>query len=128
MILLTKCNVSMSKVGKVICTVCKNLTGKIPERLPSNDTLDRILSEAKFVAQSHIVDCTINNDDPSSLLGNCLHSDATSKFHHHYQGFQITLGDGKQISIELQEVGSGDSETLMDAFKDSIDNLASAVS
>ena len=102
MILLTKCNVSMSKVGKVIRTVCKNLTGKISERLPSNGTLDRILSEAKFVAQSHIVDCMINDNDPSSLLGNCLHSDATSKFHHHCQGFQITLVDGKQIWVLLK--------------------------
>ena len=108
MILLTECNVSMSKVGSVITTVCKNLLGKIPEKLPSKGTLHRILNEAKFVAQTQVYQCLEEGGDPSAFTGNTLHSDATTKFHHHYQGFQATLLDGKQISIGLIEVGAGD--------------------
>ena len=127
MILLTECNVSMSKVGKVVSTVCKNLLGKLPERLPSNGTLHRILNEAKFVAQTQIYQCLEEGGDPSNLTGNTLHSDATTKFHHHYQGFQTTLRDGKQMTLGMVEVGSGDANTYMEAFKSVIGDIAEAV-
>ena len=65
--------------------------------------------------------------DPTHLTGNTLHSDATTKFHHHYQGFQITLRDGKQITIGLTEVGAGDADTYLDAFKSTIHEIADAV-
>eukprot|EP00057_Strongylocentrotus_purpuratus_P006869 XP_011661343.1 PREDICTED: uncharacterized protein LOC105436956 isoform X1 [Strongylocentrotus purpuratus] len=128
MILLTECNVSMSKIKKVINTVCKNLLGKLPERLPSLGTLDRILSEAKFVAQNQIFKCMEEGGDPTKLTGNTLHNDATTKFHHHYQGFQVTLLNGKQMTIGLREVGAADTDTLMDAFTSTIEEITAAVS
>ena len=128
MILLTECNVSMSKVKMVINTVCKNLLGKLPERLPSLGTLDRILSEAKFVAQNQIYKCMEEGGDPTTLTGNTLHNDATTKFHHHYQGFQVTLLNGKQMTIGLREVGAADTDTLMDAFTSTVEEITAAVS
>ena len=59
MILLSECNVSMSKVNKVIQTVLKNLTGKIPEQLPSKGVLSRLLVEAKFIAQKQIAEAMV---------------------------------------------------------------------
>ncbi|XP_003729015.2 uncharacterized protein LOC100888157 [Strongylocentrotus purpuratus] len=127
MVLLTECNVSMPKVGNVITTVCKNLLGKLPDKLPSHGTLHRILNEAKFVAQTQIMEYMEEGGDPSNLQGNTLHSDATTKFHRHYQGFQVTLPDKEQISIGLVEVGAGDAETYLDAFKRAISDIAEAV-
>ena len=127
MVLLTECNISMSKVSKVIRTVCKNLLGKLPDRLPSQGTLHRILNEAKFVAQNQIYEYMEEGGDPSNLTGNTLHSDATTKFHHHYQGFQITLRNGKQITIGLTEVGAGDAETYLEAFRSTVKEIAEAV-
>ena len=77
MTLLTECNVSMSKVTQVINTICKNLMGKLPKRLPSLGTLDRILLEAKFVAQTQIYKF-MEEEDPTELTGNTLHNDATT--------------------------------------------------
>ncbi|XP_072049567.1 LOW QUALITY PROTEIN: uncharacterized protein [Amphiura filiformis] len=128
MVLLTECNVSMQKVGKVISTVCKNLLGKLPDKLPSQGTLHRILNEAKFVAQAQIAEYMEEGGNPADLQGNTLHSDATTKFHRHYQGFQATLKDGQQISIGLVEVGAGDAETYLNAFKSIVGDLAEAMS
>ena len=77
----------------------------------------RLLVEAKSVAQQHIVEAILNDSDPASFIGNTLHSDATSKFFKHYQSFQVTLPDGKVMSIGLSEVGSGDANTLMKSFR-----------
>ena len=87
---------------------------KLPKRLPSLGTLDRILSEAKFVAQTQTYKC-MEQEDPTELTGNTLHNDATTKFYYHYQGFKVTPLNGKHITIGLREVGAGDRH-LLDAF------------
>jgi hypothetical protein len=43
--------------------------------------------------------------DPAALVGNTLHSDATSKYFKHYQSYQVTLSNGNSMSIGLTEVG-----------------------
>ena len=124
MALLTECNVSMNKVNNVICTVLQTFTGKIPQRLPSLAVKSRLLLEAKSVAQQQIVDAMLKDYDPTTMTGNTLHSDATSKFLKHYESFQVTLPDGNSMSIGLSEVGSGDADTLMNSFKTLINELA----
>jgi hypothetical protein len=51
----------------------------------------RLLLEAKSVAQQQIVDSMLKDYDPTTMTGNTLHSDATSKFFKHYESFQVTL-------------------------------------
>ena len=97
-------------------------TGKIPQRLPSLAVKSRLLLEAKSVAQQQIVDAMLKDYDPTTMTGNTLHSDATSKFFKHYESFQVTLPNGNSMSIRLSEVGSGD--TLMNSFKTLINELA----
>jgi hypothetical protein len=84
----------------------------------------RLLLEAKSVAQQQIVDAMLKDYDPTTMTGNTLHSDATSKFLKHYESFQVTLPDGNSMSIGLSEVGSGDADTLMNSFKTLINELA----
>ena len=91
MYLLTECNVSMSKVNEVITAVMKNLGGKVPQRLPSAGCLARILIEAKSVAAQQVATSMMAGADVANQSGNCLHMDATTKYHHHYQGYEVII-------------------------------------
>lgn len=93
MTLLTECGVSQKKVNDIMNVVLRNLTGTHLTRLPSAGAKSRLLIEVKRVAQKQIGDAmlTYENDlpdqiDPNTYIGNkgnCLHQDATSKFHKH---------------------------------------------
>jgi hypothetical protein len=56
--------------------------------------------------------------------GNCLHQDGTSKFHRHFQSFQVTTAEKRTYSIGLTEVGARDTVTLMEAFKTQVEELS----
>jgi predicted component of viral defense system (DUF524 family) len=99
MSLVTECNVSLNKVNSVISTVLHKLSGVLPDRLPSMTVKSRLLIEAKAVAQQQIVDAMLQDVDPVALVGNTLHSDATSKYFKHYQSYQVTLSNGNSMSI-----------------------------
>jgi stress-induced morphogen len=49
------------------------------------------------IAQQQIVDSMLKDYDPTTMTGNTLHSDATSKFFKHYESFQVTLPDGNSM-------------------------------
>jgi hypothetical protein len=59
----------------------------------------------------------IQDVDPATLVGNTLHSDATSKYFKHFQSYQVTLSNGNSMSIGLTEVGGADSDTMLQSFK-----------
>ncbi|CAC5376804.1 unnamed protein product [Mytilus coruscus] len=100
--------------------------GKHLTRLPSAGVKSRLLIEAKRVAQKQIVEEMLSYEydlpdkiDPNTYIGskgNCLHQDATSKFHKHYQSFQLTTHDNKTLSVGLNEVGSGDAASIMSSL------------
>jgi chromosome segregation ATPase len=55
MSLVTNCNVSLRKIPDVINAVLSNLTGKLPERLPSPSLISsRIMLEAKYIASNQV--------------------------------------------------------------------------
>ena len=60
--------------------------------------------------------------------GITLHSDGTSKFQRHFQNFQITTAEGKTLSTGLFEVAAGDTETLMKAFLQNIEDIRGTIS
>ena len=127
MTLMTECNVSLKKVNRVISTVINNLTGKLPERLPSMAVRSRLYVEAKAVAHQQIVQAMLASSKPDEMLGSTLHSDATSKYFKHYQSFQVTTSEGQALSIGLSELGGSDSVSVMDSFKALVDDLAQTV-
>ena len=86
--------------------------------------------EAKRVAQCQVATATCMLDNgPSSQLqyGNCLHQDGTSKFHRHFQSFQVITAEKRTYSIGLTEVGARDTVTLMEAFKTQVEELGSSL-
>ena len=56
-----------------------------------------------------------------------LHQDGRSKFHCHFQSFQITTADGKKLSAGLSEVARGIADTLFTEFQELISELADAI-
>lgn len=50
--------------------------------------------ETKTVASWHVVEKMLENYDLNETEDHTLHQDATSKFHCHYEGAQITMKDG----------------------------------
>ena len=61
------------------------------------------------------------------MTGNCLHSDATSKFHKHYQGFQIYSTSGKFYSAGKAEMGDASAKGVMDLFNYLLQELSGSV-
>ena len=121
-------NVSMSKVNEVIRTVLKKLTGKSLSRLPSKAVHSRLLVEAKHLADVQLGRAMLEEADPSQVVGNTLHGDGTTKYHRHYQDFEITTPPCQTYSMGLLELGKSDTEAIMDSFKYRVKEIAQALS
>ena len=117
----------MSKMNVVIRAVVKTMAGQDLTRLPSKAVLSRLLVEAKTIANVQVVEAMLEEADEDGLYGHVLHSDAASKFHRHYQGFQLTTPTGKTLTLALSETVGGSAEELTEAFTDAVNQLASAV-
>ena len=86
----------------------------------------RIMAGAKIVVCAQVGSAMLKGFDPTDMKGNVLHQDATTEFHTHYEGMQVTIKDGNNMSIGLSKVGGGDGATYTDVFKDIIEDLDSA--
>ena len=82
--------------------------------------------EAKRVAQSQVAEAMLTGQG-QELKGNTLHQDGTSKFHRHFQSFQITTSEGTTLSAGLSEVARADASTLTSEFHDLIKDLAQSL-
>ena len=124
--LLTECNVSIRKLPFVIETVLGKLADTKVTRLPSTAFLSRIYSEAKLIASKQVAEAMLAGADPTDQVGNVLHQDATTKYHAHYEGMQVTLKDERNMSMGLENLAGGSGEDYVAAFKDIIEDLAEA--
>ena len=121
-------NVSMSKVNEVIRTVLKKLTWKRLSRLPSKAVHSRLFVEVKHLADVQLGRAMLEEADPSQVVGNTLHRDGTTKYHRHYQDFEITTPSCQTYSMGLLELGKSDTEAIMDSFKYRVKEIAQALS
>lgn len=121
---LLNMNVSMNKVNDVIKLVLKRLAGKEVERLPSNAVKSRLLVEARHLAYVQVVKAMSDGGES----GNCLHGDDTTKYHRHYQSFQITTSSGNTLSFGLQEMAGQDAAALLNTFTSAVDELTEVIS
>ena len=121
-------NVSMSKVNEVIRTVLQKLAGKNISRLPSKAVHSRLLVEAKHLADVQLGRAMLEEADPSQVIGNTLHGDGTTKYHRHYQDFEVTTPSCQTYSMGLLELGKSDTEAIMDAFKHRVEEIVQALS
>ena len=94
----------------------ETLAGKNVDRLPSQALKSRIALKARHIADAQVVNAMLQNADMSSIVGNCLHGDGTSKFHKHYQGFQVTTTEGQTLSLGMLEMGGATTADLTEAL------------
>ena len=66
-------------------------------------------------------------EDVSGDSGNCLHDDGTSKYHRHFQDFQITTTSGRQLSFGLSEIISGDGQSIFELFSEALADLCGVI-
>ena len=92
-------NVSMSKVNEAIRAVLQKLGGKSISRLPSKAVHSRLPVEAKHLADVQLGRAMLVEADPSRVIGNTLHRDGTTKYHRHYQDFEVTTPYCQTYSI-----------------------------
>ena len=123
---LLSMNVSLSKVN-VIRTVLSRLAHKDIDRLPSKALKSQLLIEARHLADIQTVEAMLSGIDLNSVLGNTLHGDGTSKYHRHFQNFQINTVDGVLLSLGLVEIVEQDAATLLITLKERIADIAKAV-
>ena len=83
-------NVSMSKVNEVIRIVLQKLGRKSISRLPS---------KAVHLADVQLGRAMLEEADPSRVIGNILHGDGRTKYHRHYQHFEVTTPYCQTYSI-----------------------------
>ena len=100
------CNVSINQVDKVIKAVLKKLFNMDVDRLPSSGSKYRLMKVALILAQMQVAESMVKGDPQNQ--GNCLHGYGKSKYHKHYQRFQLTTSTGKTLSFGLSEMAGGD--------------------
>ncbi|GFR61946.1 hypothetical protein ElyMa_000117500 [Elysia marginata] len=108
--LLSQCNVSATQCSKVIQTVALelfNVKWGLNE-LPSPQTLLTIADEAYVLAKLATVDQLKASNNFT------LHLDGTSRHQRKYVGHQITLDNGKVLSLGFVDVPCEDAATLLD--------------
>ncbi|XP_033117054.1 uncharacterized protein LOC117116991 [Anneissia japonica] len=120
---LLQMNVAMSKVNDVIQIVLKKFTGKKVDRLPTLGKISQISLEARYLADVEVA-LAMQANKPDDVLGNCIHGDGTTKYHKKWQNFQVTLPNGEARTMGLMQMAGGDTESVMDAFKERIMELA----
>ena len=125
---LLSMNVSVNKVNEVIQTVIKRLTDKVIDRLPSKGLRCQLLIEARHLADIQVGQAMLQNLDLNSVLGNTLHGNGTTKYHRHFQNFQVSSTDGKTLSAGLIETVNQDAESILQCWKERVSEIAKAVS
>ncbi len=125
---LLSMNVSVNKVNDVIECVLNRFTGKSVEKLPSKGLRCQLLIEARHLADVQVGEAMLHNLDLTTVLGNTIHGDGTTKYHRHYQNFQITTSDGQSLSVGLQEIGGQDAVTLLAVWKERLKEISNAIS
>jgi hypothetical protein len=107
--------------------VLKNLGGKNISELPGKAVKSRLLLEARYIAQVQAAESMLDGVDPATTTGNCLPADGTSKYHQHYQGFQLTAANGKTMTLSMGEMGGSTTADIIKMFTATLDELASTV-
>ena len=70
----------------------------------------------------------LEGTDLNSVLRNTLHGDGTTKYHLHFQNFQVTTSKGQSLSAGLLEVVGQDAQTLFEVWQKRFREIAQAMS
>ncbi|GFS25408.1 hypothetical protein ElyMa_001686900 [Elysia marginata] len=111
------CGIAASKCSEVIQIVSKNMFGRTLD-LPHRTTADLIVEEARALAKLHVAECLKESSNAT------LHSDGTSRQKKKFVGQQLTLDDGRLLSVGFKEVATEDAQTLLETTADMLEELS----
>ena len=105
--------------GQIIAIISKHLYKNIIpiSELPSERSALRFADTGHFLANLHV------SKQISSQKWD-LHSDGTSKDHTKYMGHQVTLADGKSLSLGFRTLHAENTNTLLDMAMDLLHDLS----
>ena len=86
-----------------------------------------MLMEARHLADIQICQAMLQGNDLSSVLGKTLHGDGMTKYHSHYQNFQVNTAERVPLSVGLIEIVDQDAETVLSVLKGRILEIAQAI-
>ncbi|KAK3770779.1 hypothetical protein RRG08_036381 [Elysia crispata] len=112
--------VSASKCPQVIDIVSKNLFHQTLD-LPHWTTANKIVEEAHAVAKIHVAEALLENKNVT------LHSDGTSREKKKFVGQQITLDNGRTLSLGFVEVAPEYAQTLLEVTSNALMELSELV-
>ena len=109
-------NVGMKQVEPVIKSVLHNLTNLEVAELPKLPTLVSMLPEMKTLAYQQL------GEELTKSSNLTLHSDGTSKFSQHYEGFQVSTSLGS-YSLGLTEILTGSADVALQTLKGILEDI-----
>ena len=85
----------------------------------------RVMEKARLIAQMRVAEAMLK--EGNGVSGNCLHGGGISKYHRHYQNFQVSTNDNKP-SFGLSEMACGDGASMLKEFTSITDDICYAMS
>ena len=89
--------------------------------------MSRMALEVRHIADVQVAEAMFKGADTSDLIGNCLHSDGTTRFHKHYHSFQLPTSEGESVSFGLVQLGGQKADDITEALMNKLEDLAHAV-
>jgi hypothetical protein len=116
-------NVSNTNCEKLVKSFLKKFNNASEEvrtqlRLPKKTLAGDLLIEAGILSQLQVAEALVTNKN------NCLHLDGSKKKIVEYASFQVTTGDGEQLSMGVREMAKGDAESFHATFKQLVSESA----
>ena len=114
---LTNCSVATRHVPGVIRAVSK-LCGRVPDRLPSRQTVDLMVHAKTLVAQRQLSEVLPAKEDMT------LMTDETSKYGSKYCTYIVSDENQDSYLMGLREMSDKSAATTLDTFKDILTDIS----
>lgn len=118
---LLSMGVSVGKCESVVRSVLDNLTNTTVGRLSSKTTASLLQVEAQMLSEQQALDLILSHEDST------LHTDNTKKKGREYAGVQVSVQSENPVFLDIVEMVSGSTESVLDALKLTLSYLAENV-
>ncbi|XP_064600328.1 uncharacterized protein LOC135466649 [Liolophura sinensis] len=118
---LLSMGVSVGRCESVVRSVLGNLTNTTVGRLPSRSTASLLQVEAQILSEQQALDVILSHEDST------LHTDNTKKKGREYAGVQVSVQSENPVFLDIVEMVSGNTESVLDALKLTLSHLAENV-
>ena len=108
--------VGAKNVERIVRCVLNKIAGVNVDRLPKETCAQRILYECRGMAWVQLSEVLMNENLT-------LHSDGTTKLHHHYGTYDVATGEKDVYVVGMREMSGGDASTVLDVLKEIVNDV-----